>query len=117
VRAFDSDPDAVKIARTNAQKNRVQYRIRFNEQALALLARRASPQYSVVCANLISDLLISERNRIAAQVSAGGILVLAGILAPEFPGIHATYESLGMKLIKSRVEKEWRSGAFLCRLH
>ena len=43
--------------------------------------------YDLVCANLISDLLITERRRIAAQLKRTGTLVLAGILQSEFKAV------------------------------
>jgi ribosomal protein L11 methylase PrmA len=35
-------------------------------------------QYDLVCANLISNLLIAERRRIVNRLKPGGTLVLAG---------------------------------------
>jgi ribosomal protein L11 methylase PrmA len=65
----------------------------------------------VICANLTADLLIGEHRRILASLRPGGTLILAGILAKEFSQVRRTYESAGLKLIASRIEKEWRSGA------
>jgi hypothetical protein len=42
----------------------------------------------------------------------GGILVLSGILNPEFPKIKKIYEDAGLKLLRSWSKKEWRSGSF-----
>ena len=72
----------------------------------------AARQYDLVCANLISDLLIAERRRIAAQLNRTGTLVLAGILKSEFTEVQKAFETLGLKLVSSRNEKEWRSGSF-----
>ena len=70
-------------------------------------------RYSVICANLISNLLLAEKKRILARLESGGLLVMAGILKTEFRNIQAVYEAEGLRLIRSRTEGEWRSGSFV----
>jgi ribosomal protein L11 methyltransferase len=112
VRAFDVDGEAVRIARANARQNDVAGRIRFSQQDLSRLSSQGARKYSVVCANLISSLLLAERGRILAQLQPGGVLVVAGILKEEFPAVQAAYEVTGLRLTASRIQGEWRSGAF-----
>ena len=69
-------------------------------------------QYDLICANLISTLLITERRRIVARLKRGGTLVLAGILKPEFLSVQKVYAELGLKLAAKKVENEWCSGSF-----
>lgn len=112
IRALDYDPDAVRIARENAESNRVP------EMAIARgdvtkLSVRPRKRYDVVCANLLGDLLIKECRRIAATVAPEGQLVLAGILKAEFDHVVHAYAGLGWKLIASHRKKEWRSGTFI----
>ena len=111
VRAFDFDPDSLRTASRNAARNRVQ--VPFSRGDVTQLSVRTSARYSLVCANLISNLLIAECERIAARVRPGGVLVLAGILKEEFTQVRATYEAAGLGLIAKRVDQEWCSGAFL----
>ena len=113
VTAFDFDPDCVRIAKENAALNRVQ--IRVSQQDLRELRLRSQQQFNVVCANLIYDLLIQERERILARLSWNGTFVLAGILKEQFPKVQRAYEAAGLKVIASRVTREWRSGAFRFR--
>ena len=112
VEAFDFDPDAVRIARSNAARNRVR-RICFSIQELSRLPLRPDRRHHVICANLISDLLIEEQARILARLSPGGTLVLAGILHSQFAAVRQAYESAGLNLMKHRTENEWESGAFV----
>lgn len=112
VHAFDFDPDAVRVARANAQRNGVYAKLRIRQQDVTKLPAKAPRQYGLVCANLISTLLIAERKRILGLVRRDGVLVLAGILRKEFGEVQAAYETLGMRLTASRSEREWRSGAF-----
>jgi ribosomal protein L11 methyltransferase len=112
IEAFDFDGDAVEIARVNARKNRVAEKIHFRRADVAKLPSRPARRFDLICANLISDLLISERRLIAAQLQFGGTLVLAGILKREFGEVRAAFENLGLKLVSDKAEKEWQSGAF-----
>jgi ribosomal protein L11 methyltransferase len=112
IRAFDFDPEAVRVARANARANGVLNKIKITHSDVAKLPIRAVERFDVICANLISDLLVKERKRIIAQLNPGGILVLAGILRIEFSGVRQAYERSGLKLISTRSKKEWQSGSF-----
>jgi ribosomal protein L11 methyltransferase len=115
VEAFDFDAEAVRIARGNARRNRVLEKIRFRQADLTKLSRRSSQKYDLICANLISNLLILERNRIIARLKPRGVLILAGILKIEFNQVRRAFENLDLDLFASRSEKEWCSGAFWFR--
>jgi ribosomal protein L11 methyltransferase len=112
VHAFDFDPEAVRVARANARANGVSQKLRIIRKDVARLPIKPARQYDLICANLISTLLISERRRIVAQLRPGGTLVLAGILRSEFSGIRKVYAELGLKLAAQKTETEWRSGSF-----
>ena len=112
VRAFDFDPNAVRVARANARVNHVEGQLKITRDDVTKLPLRPAQKYDLVCANLISNLLIAERKKIVAQMNRGGILVLAGILKSEFVQVQMAFEDLGMKLVASKSEKEWRSGSF-----
>jgi ribosomal protein L11 methyltransferase len=112
VDALDHDGTAVQTAGANARRNRV--RIGIRKESVARLARMGCPNgYDLVCANLTSDLLIKHARKLAGRVSAGGCLVLAGILEIEFGRVRSVYEGLGWRLVTSRRAREWRSGAFV----
>jgi len=112
VHAFDFDAGVVEIARVNARVNGVASKIRFWRGDAAQMPVQPARKHDLICANLISNLLIAERRRIAAQLHRGGTLVLAGILKSEFREVQAAFETLGLKLVSSKIEKEWRSGSF-----
>ncbi len=112
VSAMDFDPDAVRIARANARINRVEQKLKIRRRDVAKLPGRPRRQYDLVCANLISNLLLAERRRIVAQLNRTGTLVLAGILKPEFEEVQKAYKTLGLRLISHREEKGWSSGSF-----
>jgi ribosomal protein L11 methyltransferase len=112
VRAFDFDPGAVRIARENARKNRVLKKTQIARGDVSRLKMDPKKRFDVVCANLISNLLIAERKKIVAQLNPGGRLALAGILKDEFSEVQKAYENYGLRLVLARTEKEWRSGMF-----
>jgi len=112
VQAFDLDPEAVRVARANARANGVQRKVRIERRDVAKLPVRPARQYDLICANLISTLLIAERRRMASRLRPGGTLVLAGILKSEFSRVRKAFAELGLKLAVVDTRNEWRSGSF-----
>jgi ribosomal protein L11 methyltransferase len=115
VDAMECDPESIRIARTNARRNGVSAAIRFLRQDLTKLRRRSTRKYSVVCANLLSNLLTAERERLLARLHPNGVLIAAGILKTEFAQVQKAFESAGLRLTISRTQNEWRSGTFAWR--
>jgi len=112
VQAFDFDPESVRVAKANARKNRVENKLKLTRGDVTKLPVRPARQYDLICANLISNLLISEKRTMVRRLKRGGTLVLAGILAVEFGEVRRAFEKTGLKLVASKVENEWCSGAF-----
>ncbi len=111
--AMDFDAEAVRVARENARRNRVQARVRIGRGDITRIALREGRKYDFICANLISNLLLAEKAGIVGRLRAGGTLVLAGILKGEFGQIRKAYEGAGLRLAHGRTEGEWRSGSFI----
>ena len=103
VQAMDFDPDCVRIARENAGLNALSGAIRFEQADVTRLPRRVRARFHVVCANLMHDLLLAERERILARVENGGTLVLAGILTTQFKSVRDAYEKSGLRLAATRI--------------
>jgi ribosomal protein L11 methyltransferase len=115
VDAFDFDPVAVRVARKNCRDNAVESVVHPTRQDLRKLPLQTRKKYDLICANLTSDLLVSERDRILARLARSGTLILAGILATEFPAVQKCYENSGLHLRNTRTEREWQSGAFVMK--
>ncbi len=113
VHAFDFDPESVRVARTNARVNRVARRLRLTRRDLTRLPLAATQRYDLVCANLISTVLLAERERIVRRLRPAGVLVVAGILNSEFRQVRAAFEPHGLRLVAHKREKEWTSGTFV----
>lgn len=112
VRAIDFDSEAVRVARENAARNAVAQQLRIARGDIRALPARSPEKYDFICANLVSTLLLDTRGRILNRLRPGGTLVLAGILKGEFGQIQEAYEQAGLKLLRSRTQGEWQSGAF-----
>ncbi len=112
VHAFDFDPESVRVAKENARKNRVDAKLTLTRGDVTKLPLKPVRQYDLVCANLISNLLIAEKRRIVSRLKPSGTLVLAGILAVEFGEVERAFAELKLKLVAKRVENEWCSGSF-----
>jgi ribosomal protein L11 methyltransferase len=112
VHAFDFDPESVRVAKENARKNRVDTKIKLTRGDVTKLPVKSARQYDLVCANLISNLLIAERKHIVNRLKPDGTLVLAGILVKEFPEVESFFTGMKLKLVAKRVENEWCSGSF-----
>lgn len=114
VEGFDFDPEAIGVARENAQANRAEKALRLRVGDVARLpARPARPlRRTVVCANLTADLLLKHAARLAAHVEPGGHLLLAGILATEFAQVRTAFSALGLVPSRDARKGEWHSGSF-----
>ena len=113
VDAFDFDPVCVAVTAENARRNRVGEAIKVQHKDLTRMPGRGRTRYDVICANLISTLLIAHRAILVSRLAPNGTLVLAGILATEFHLVEAAFESEGFKLLATRTGGEWQSGAFI----
>ena len=112
IHAFDFDPESVRVAKENIRVNAVSAQIKIKRGDVTQLELKSGRTFDLVCANLISNLLVAERKKIVAQLSAGGTLVLAGILRTEFLDVQKAFKGLGLELLRCKTDKEWCSGSF-----
>ena len=73
-------------------------RVKLTRGDVTKLPLQPARQFDLVCANLISNLLIAERRRIVNRLKPGGTLVLAGILAAEFAEVEQAFADMQLKL-------------------
>ena len=67
----------------------------------------------LIYAHLYYDLLIANAHRLIGRVKSGGVLVLAGILDKQFTEVQSAVQGQGMRLKKTTLKGEWRSGVFV----
>jgi ribosomal protein L11 methyltransferase len=116
VHAIDFDPEAIRVASANARQNGVLKQLELSRQDLTKLPVSSRRKYDLICANLISNLLLAEGPRLLNRLQKNGRLVLAGILKPEFAVVRTAYEKMGLRLVAHRIENEWQSGAFVFKV-
>jgi len=78
VSAYDIDPQALLATRENAADNGVAARLQICERAADI-----APQCDLLLANILAEVLVSHAAQLAALVRAGGMLLLAGVLAEQ----------------------------------
>ncbi|MFA4945547.1 MAG: 50S ribosomal protein L11 methyltransferase [Lentisphaeria bacterium] len=115
VRAVDNDPDAVRIARENLERNGASG----VAVEVADLADYLPPQPArVVVANILAPVLIRFAPRLASFLDSRhgpAYLALAGILHGQYPEVRATFTALGFTECATRAIDEWSSGLFRWR--
>jgi len=112
VAAIDLDPVAIRVAKANARRNRCSRFVRFSRRDLARLPLRSGRRFDVVCANLETDLLLRQRDRIVNRLEPGGALVLAGIPESQFSTVHRCYKAARLNLVASSAKCGWHSAVF-----
>ena len=115
VRAFDFDPESVRVSRSNARQNHVAGLVRPACRDLTRVSLQSQTKFDVICANLIYDVLLNEREKIINRLAPSGSLVLAGILKTQFAQVKSAYEKRGLRLAANKIGKEWQSGRFVFR--
>ncbi|MCS6885249.1 MAG: 50S ribosomal protein L11 methyltransferase [Acidobacteriota bacterium] len=98
--ACDIDPEAIQIAIENAKKNSVQ--INF----LVGSIKDYKDQYNLVTANLTADVILDNLEELLARVSAGGVLVVSGILSSQVTAISEALAAYQLK-VEARQAGEW----------
>jgi ribosomal protein L11 methyltransferase len=81
VRAIDSDPDAIKVSKENANDNSIGGDIEFKVQSVETLGNKE--KFDLVVANIQADILIKNSTILIQKTKNKGTLVLSGILAKE----------------------------------
>jgi ribosomal protein L11 methyltransferase len=88
--AIDVDPEAVRVARENAEHNAVAARMRVSDANVGAIHEA----FPLVLANIETRVLVPLASEICARVAPGGTLILSGILAPERDTVMSAYTQL-----------------------
>jgi ribosomal protein L11 methyltransferase len=107
---YDTDLDAVLVARENLRRHEWGSRVRLVAGAASSIAGT----FPVVVANLLPDELFAIRREVAASVAPGGRLVLSGIPSEREAEVLSRMRSKRFSLAGRRRENDW-SGLWLER--
>lgn len=103
VLALDNDSTALKAARVNVRRNRVEGAVRLSNSRLDQIKE----SFTVVAANLTAETIINHATVLQKKVSPKGYLVLSGILRPEAGEVLRHFSPRPFLLARQRNQKEW----------
>ena len=103
VLALDNDPTALKVARGNVRLNGVERRVKLSNCRV----ERVVETFPVVVANLTAETIIDLGGALEERVSAGGHLVLSGILKPKAGQVLHRFSPGHFLLSRRAQQKEW----------
>ncbi len=109
VTAFDVDPEAIEVARENAEINQVADDIEIEVNKLSCYADQ---EFDVVLANLTADVIIPLATDFPAAMKPQGILIVSGILREQGADVTTALTEQQFELIESKPDGEWVSMAF-----
>jgi ribosomal protein L11 methyltransferase len=106
VRAIDIDPDAVAVARENAERNACSHQLRAEGTPIGDI----DGSFELVLANIEATTLVLMASALSRRVAPGGWLVLSGILrahadGSQWPEVCAAYA--GMRVEELCEKGEW----------
>ena len=113
VLGIDQDSEAIRVAKINAKRNRVDQKLVLEVGDVVDLGIKSRKKYDIVCGNLIFGLLKDHVVRVISQLKTDGVLILAGILWKQFKDLQKVYEKEGLKLKHTDRRAEWQSGCFI----
>ncbi|OGV54872.1 MAG: ribosomal protein L11 methyltransferase [Lentisphaerae bacterium GWF2_50_93] len=111
ITAFDFDPESVVIAKENFDINKIS-RSKASVADAELSMFKAPEKFDIVVANIISDILIVNCEKLDSLLRPDGYLVLAGILSTDYSKVRKAFKSIGFKEIHKSSENEWTGGMF-----
>ena len=101
--ATDNDPEALRVAQENAERNRYADRLTISGDDPGALGER----FDVVVANILARPLIELASEIAKALEPGGRLILSGITRSQVEDVVRAYEEVGIAHAKVETREEW----------
>lgn len=106
----DIDAQSVKVAKENARINGVDGK---TEYFVGNLAEQVSGKYSVICANIVADVIIKLLENIADFMDDSAILVTSGIIDMRKEDVIKGFAHYGFTVIEEYTKENWY--AFVCK--
>jgi len=102
--AVDADPQAVRAARENAERNDVAGQVSVVRGNLLEPAEKTA---SMVVANIIADVIIPLSPAAAAVLNEGGVFISSGIISSRSEEVAAALSGAGLVILERLQEGEW----------
>ncbi len=106
----DIDAQSVKVAKENAEINNATDRIDF---LVGNLADKISDRYTVVCANIVADVILKLLENVEEFMTEDGILITSGIINVRKNDILEGFKKFGFEILEEHNKDNWY--AFVCR--
>ncbi len=100
----DIDAQSVKTARENAEINGASGKTEF---IVGDLAERVSGKYSLVCANIVADVVIRLLDSAEKYMEDGAVLIVSGIIDIREGDVLSAAERAGFEAADRRVRDNW----------
>jgi ribosomal protein L11 methyltransferase len=100
VEAFDYDAIALRTARENEKRNFRRPAIDWQERDVLKWKSRA--RFTLITANLFSELLVKRAAVLAQALRPGGLLLVSGVLATQTPAVRRALAAAGL------AEEQWK---------
>lgn len=99
----DIDPDAITVAKENAERNNLLDRCDFSTTDL----NRLKQTFPLVIANIQAHILNPMAPALKARLAPKGILILSGILGDQSSRVRVIFEQTGLHFLKQTQDEEW----------
>ncbi len=111
VDGFDNDPEATRVSEENAALNGLTGQVKFHTDDLdSGLSKDCA---DILLANILADILVTNRQTLVNAVRPRGVLILSGILATEIESVRAAFEEVTPHWVpESRTMGEWAAAFF-----
>ena len=100
----DIDAQSVKTAKENAEINGVTDKSEFT---VGDLAEKVSGKYSVVCANIVADVVIRLLQNVKNYMEENSVLIVSGIIDLRENDLLAAAEKYGFTVTEKRYKDNW----------
>ena len=108
VTAVDIDPNAVRIAAENAEKNGFALHTGVGDViGDAALSARIGGDYDIIVANIVADVIMGMQDILKSKLKREGTLIVSGIIAPRADEVQASLLGAGFVLDRRDQSGDW----------
>ena len=100
----DIDAQSVKVAKENAKINGAEDK---TEYIVGDLADKVSGKYSIICANIVADVIIKLLENVADYMEKDAILVTSGIIDLRENDVLDAFSRFGFSIVERQTKDNW----------
>ncbi len=100
----DIDSVAVKVAKENAEINKVSDMVKFE---VGDLTKTVKGKYNVICANIVADAIIMLSKNIKSFFDNDAVYIVSGIIDIRADEVKNALSGYGLKIIEERKKDNW----------